>query len=77
MAAGNADAMMVPFTTAGALDGAQVERRVAPTEPRAVAAGLRTRGWRGRRAGTGPTYTLGTKGPPRRRAPVRGSARAC
>ena len=77
MAAGNADAMMVPFTTAGALDGAQVERRVAPLEPRAVAAGLRTRGWRGRRAGTGPTYTLGTKGPPRRRAPVRGFARAC
>ena len=45
--------------------------------PAAVAAGLRTRGWQGRRAGTGPTYTLGTKGPPRRRAPVRGSARAC
>jgi hypothetical protein len=68
---------MVPFKTAGALDGAQVERRVAPLEPRAVAAGLRTRGWRRRRAGTGPTYTISTKGPPRRRAPVRGSARAC
>ena len=42
-------AMMVAFKTAGALDGAQVERRVAPLEPRAVAAGLRTRGWQGQR----------------------------
>ena len=40
---------MVAFKTAGVLDGAQVERRVAPLEPRAVAAGLRTRGWQGRR----------------------------
>ena len=42
-------AMMVAFKTAGVLDGAQVERRVVPLEPRAVAAGLRTRGWQGRR----------------------------
>jgi len=42
-------AVMVAFKTAGVLDGAQVERRVAPLEPRAVAAGLRTRGWQGRR----------------------------
>ena len=41
--------MMVAFKTAGVLDGAQVERRVAPLEPRAVAAGLRTSGWQGRR----------------------------
>ena len=40
---------MVAFKTAGVLDGAQVERCVAPLEPRAVAAGLRTRGWQGRR----------------------------
>ena len=36
-------AMMVAFKTAGALDGAQVERRVAPLEPRRR---LRERGGR-------------------------------
>ena len=39
-------AMMVALKTAGALDGAQVERRVVHLSP---AADLRTRGWQGRR----------------------------
>ena len=38
--------MMVALKTAGALDGAQVERRVVHLSP---AADLRTRGWQGRR----------------------------
>ena len=49
-------AMMVAFKTAGALDGAQVERRVAPLEPRAVACerGVAGLAWCERRSAQAP-----------------------
>ena len=42
-------AMMVALKTAGAMDGAQVERRVGPLDPRAVPLACARGGWQGRR----------------------------
>ena len=42
-------AMMVALKTAGAMDGAQVERRVVPLDPRAVPLACARGGWQGRR----------------------------